>query len=90
MKFWFEPNPSFNTALVEEFYKNMIVPEPGTFLVLESRITSKIGNTPVFINAAEIAHAWDYVRPTGPTSYPRADSTWRPWLGQSMFISGPS
>jgi hypothetical protein len=70
MNFWFEPNPGYNNALVEEFYKNMILPEPGTFLNPGARIVSKIGNIPVFINAEEIARAWEYVRPSGPTNFP--------------------
>lgn len=74
MGFWFEPNPGYNTALVEEFYKNMVTPEAGTFMDPQARITSKIGNAPVFIDASEIALAWGYVRPTGPTTYPKPES----------------
>lgn len=75
MKYWFEPNPGFNNALVEEFYKNMVVPEPGHFLAPGARTTSRIGNTPVFIDAAAIATDWEYPRPTEPINYTRPDET---------------
>lgn len=75
LRYWFETNPGYNNALVEEFYKNMVVPEPGHFLAPGARITSRIGNTPVFIDATEIATAWEYPRPTGPINYPRPDET---------------
>ncbi|KAG5560386.1 hypothetical protein RHGRI_003635 [Rhododendron griersonianum] len=59
----------------EEFYKNMVVPEPGHFLAPGARITSRIGNTPVFVDVAEIATALDYQRPTRPVNFPRPDET---------------
>jgi len=75
LRYWFEPNPGFNNALVEEFYKHMVVPEPGHFLTPGARITSKIGATPVFIDVAEIAAALEYTRPTRAINYPRPDET---------------
>ncbi|KAG5564853.1 hypothetical protein RHGRI_000896 [Rhododendron griersonianum] len=53
----------------------MVVPEPGHFLAPGARITSRIGNTPVFVDVAEIATALDYQRPTGPVNFPRPDET---------------
>ncbi|KAG5531860.1 hypothetical protein RHGRI_026462 [Rhododendron griersonianum] len=53
----------------------MVVPEPGHFLAPGARITSRIGNTPVFIDVAEIATALDYQRPTRPVNFPRPDET---------------
>ncbi|KAG5559436.1 hypothetical protein RHGRI_009092 [Rhododendron griersonianum] len=75
LRYWFAPNPGYNNALCEEFYKNMVVPEPGHFLAPGARITSRIGNTPVFIDVAEIATALDYQRPTRPVNFPRPDET---------------
>ncbi|KAG5535409.1 hypothetical protein RHGRI_023241 [Rhododendron griersonianum] len=53
----------------------MVVPEPGHFLAPGAQITSRIGNTPVFIDVAEIATALDYQRPTRPVNFPRPDET---------------
>ncbi|KAG5564111.1 hypothetical protein RHGRI_000331 [Rhododendron griersonianum] len=53
----------------------MVVPEPGHFLAPGARITSRIGNTPVFVDVAEIATALDYQRPTRPVNFPRPDET---------------
>ncbi|KAG5517373.1 hypothetical protein RHGRI_037950 [Rhododendron griersonianum] len=48
----------------------MVVPEPGHFLAPGARITSRVGNTSVFVDVAEIATALDYQRPTRPGDAP--------------------
>ncbi|KAG5563144.1 hypothetical protein RHGRI_005785 [Rhododendron griersonianum] len=53
----------------------MVVPEPGHFLAPGARITSRVGNTSVFVDVAEIATALDYQRPTRPVNFPRPDET---------------
>lgn len=68
--FWFERNPGFNIELVEEFYKHMVVPEAGTELHPEARITSRIGKVPVIITPGIIAARMLYAPPTGETNYP--------------------
>ncbi|KAG5531040.1 hypothetical protein RHGRI_025857 [Rhododendron griersonianum] len=68
--FWFERNPGFNIELVEEFYKHMVVPEAGTELHPEARITSRIGRIPVIVTPGIIAARMLYTPPTGETNYP--------------------
>lgn len=70
MSFWFEENSGFNTELVEEFYKNIVLPEAGTDLHPGACITSRIGRTHVIVTLDIIATRLKYVRPTRPTNYP--------------------
>ncbi|KAG5543603.1 hypothetical protein RHGRI_016374 [Rhododendron griersonianum] len=65
--FWFERNPGLNIELVEEFYKHMVVPEAGTELHPDARITSRIGRIPVIVTPGIIAATMLYAPPTGET-----------------------
>ncbi|KAG5563917.1 hypothetical protein RHGRI_000186 [Rhododendron griersonianum] len=48
----------------------MIVPEAGTELHPEARITSRIGKVPVIVTPGIIAARMLYAPPTGETNYP--------------------
>lgn len=70
MDYWFSDCLGYNTELVEDFFRNMVLPEAGTFLEPNARVVSRVAGVEVYLDATEIARTWGYERPIGPFTYP--------------------
>lgn len=75
LSFWFENNPGFNTELVEEFYRNIVLPEIGTDFHPGAVISSRVGRVELTVTPDVIAGALHYERPRAATNYPALNET---------------
>lgn len=88
LSYFFGENPSYNKALVAEFYKNMKIPEVGAERAPNVAVASRVGRIEVLVNHYEIATALDYQRPEAhEMNYPRENFATPYDIAQDLYIN---